>query len=444
VSDQRNTTPPTTFEQLENPNTQTSQEDTEQNLATPPRVLQRESTNTSPLFSTEQGAMNRLDATNLQIITSTTEIEIPPILTQCVNKDLALCLLIKDFKNVMRLAGVSHMQQSDKLINKIRSTSLMFAAKSGDDETINILLSGVNNPDTLVCMKDENGFTALMLAVSYRQTQSIKALLSGVNFPDAIVRQKNNYGEHALTIAAFENKFTIINLILSAVKNPEELACMRDGEDHTALMYAASFDHHESVTAILSSVSNTKELALMKSPDGYNALMLAAMSGSSQTIQALLDHVKNPNELIFSFSNERTTALMLCVFNIKRKKNMTISENDIYSNKITAILNKVKKVQDINSLISLKDTNGMNAFMLAVEANNLVPALTLLVWSTDKVALFKEKNAEDKTVLDFITKNMCDSLIEVAGELKISKDLKDVDEVLLLLQKHNAGINQSY
>ena len=383
----------------------------------------------------------------------------PQPLTDELYQQLADHLLKMDFESAMRIAGVSDIEQLTQLANTNQETLLMYAAIAGNFELIKILLSNVSNSDALASLKDENGHTALMHATYNKHVESIKVLLHGVNNPDALASLMNNYGEHALISAAMENDYKIIEAILSGANHPEELACLMDGEDQIALMYAVSFDHEESIKAILSSVSNAKQLAFMKNPDGYNALMLLASIGSPKSIQTLLDYVKDPIELIYSSSNKGTTPLMLCIEN-------EVEDDDIYSNAITAILEKVQRVlrekaneihnlgsrkflidekkintlrvPSIDSLIFLKDSEGMNAFMLAVKANNIVAALTLVIWTTDNITLFTEKNNSQQTALDFVGEDMCDLLIENLEELKISMDLHDLDDVLTTLEEHKA------
>lgn len=433
----------------------------------------------------------------------------PQPLTHELYQQLADHLLKKDFESATRIAGVSDIEQLAQLANTKQETLLMYAAISGNFELIQVLLSNVSNPDALASLKDEYGYTALMHAtasydnktgsihdiynahlksikelfhgvynrdalasledhvqialmdaIDNKHIKSIRALLHGVKNPDALASLKNNYGEHVLAYAAEHNYFLAIEAIFSGINNPEELACLKDGEDQIALMYAATYDYGESIKAILSSVSNTKQLACMRTPDDCNALDLAASNGSPQTIQALLDYVNDPIELIYSSCNNGITALMLCIDN-------DYEDDDIYSNVITAILEKVQRVRrekaneihnlgprkflidekkinalrvpSIDSLIFLKDSKGMNAFMLAAKANNIVAALTILIWTTDNVALFTEKNNSQQTALDFVDEDMCDLLIENLEELKISMELQDIDGVISLLENHKAN-----
>ena len=99
------------------------------------------------------------------------------------------------------------------------------------------------------------------------------------------------------------------------------------------------------------------------------------------------------------------------------------------------------RVPSIDSLIFLKDSEGMNAFMLAAKVKNIEAVLTLLIWTTDNLALFTEKNNSQQTALDFVDENMCDLLIENLEELKISMDIRNLDDLLTILRKHKASFH---
>ena len=76
--------------------------------------------------------------------------------------------------------------------------------------------------------------------------------------------------------------------------------------------------------------------------------------------------------------------------------------------------------------------------MYAAKANNIVAALTLLLWTTDNVALFTEKSNADKTALDFVCEDMCDLLIENMKNPEISMDLHNLNDLLTILREHKA------
>jgi len=229
---------------------------------------------------------------------------------------------------------------------------------------------------------------------------------------------------------------------------------MKDSEGRTALIHAISHNHLKSIKAILNNVNNADQLAFMKNKDDYNALMHAAVCGDYYTITTLLDHVKNPIELIYSSNSDGETALMVC------SKNRFIDNTD--SNSITAMLENVKKIRDpyykfsptypkgknsyiplnLDSLIFIKNTKWMNAFMIALTVNNIRAALTLLNSTTDILRLFSEENLEQCTVIDLFHKeygvDMCDALIERVEQLQISNNSEDLDTVMWLLRERKA------
>jgi ankyrin repeat protein len=206
-------------------------------------------------------------------------------------------------------------------------------------------------------------------------------------------------------------------------------------------------------------VKNPDQLALMKTQNDYNALMLEAIVGGYNTTKALLNHVKNPAELIYSTDSKGLTALMLC------SKNRFIDNTD--SNSITAMLENVKKIRDpyykfsptypkgknsyiplnLDSLIFIKNTKWMNAFMIALTVNNIGAALTLLNSTTDILRLFTEENLEQRTAIELFHKeygvDMCDALIESVEQLQISDNSQDLDTVMWLLREREARYNQA-
>jgi ankyrin repeat protein len=264
----------------------------------------------------------------------------------------------------------------------------------------------------------------------------------------------DSQGMNLLMHAASQGKAKSIDVILRSVKNPGAFAMMKDSEGRTALMHAISHNHLKSIKAILSNVGNADELAFMKNKDDYNALMQAVLHGSYETITTLLDHVKNPIELIYSSSSNGRTALMLAA------KDHYLPHYE--PNVITAILENAKKIRDpyyrmspkykkgknayifldLDNLIYMKDSKGMNAFMFAMKNGIPHAILPFLILATDKLGLFDKKNNDQKNVLDFIDEELCNDLIRDLGSKKISMKLHDVDDVLSLLENHKASYSQ--
>lgn len=339
------------------------------------------------------------------------------------------------------LDGVKDPEQHIFERSNFDETSMMAAAGAGSVESIKVLFNRVKDKDKdkLASIKDENGRTALIHAVIHDEAESIKTILNQVKNPDALACLRDNKRNHALTIAANNNSFLSIEALLGGVKYPDTLAHMEDGEGDIALTYASTYNFYESIEAILTNVSNASQLILKKNLNGFNSFMLAASNGCAKTIKALLNRVEDPIELIYASSNKGETVLMICISNENE-------DNNINSNVINAIFEKVQEVQrekareisDIETLIFLKDIEGMNAFMLAARAKNTIAALTLFNWTTDKLALMQEKNINNKTALDYLNEEMCDELIEKLENQELSAHIHDAELILSLLQKQKA------
>ena len=326
-------------------------------------------------------------------------------------------------------------------------------------ESIKVLLSYVSDKDALICKQDVDGKKMLSYALRMDNAELLKILLDSVDNPEELLTMKDSQGKNLLMDAASQGKAKSIEVILRSVKNPEAFAMMKDSEGRTALIHAISHNHLKSIKAILNNVNNADQLAFMKNKDDYNALMHAAVCGDYYTITTLLDHVKNPIELIYSSNSDGETALMVC------SKNRFIDNTD--SNSITAMLENVKKIRDpyykfsptypkgknsyiplnLDSLIFIKNTKWMNAFMIALTVNNIGAALTLLNSTTDILRLFTEENLEQRTAIDLFHKeygvDMCDALIESVEQLQISNNSQDLDTVMWLLREREARYNQA-
>ncbi len=321
-------------------------------------------------------------------------------------------------------------------------------------ESVKILLSYVSDKDALIYKKDINDREILNYALHMDNTELLKILLDIVDNPEELLAMKDAQGKNLLMNAASSYKVKSIKFILSFVKNPEAFAMIKDSEGMTALMHAIMSGDTKSIKAILRNVKNPDQLALMKNQNDYNALMLEAIVGSYYTTKALLNHVKNPAELIYSTDSKGATALMLCC------QHQDIENID--SNSITVMLEKAKTIPypyykfsptyskgknsyiplNLDSLIFIKNTKWMNAFMIALTVNNIRAALTLLNSTTDILRLFSEENLEQCTVIDLFHKeygvDMCDALIERVEQLQISNNSEDLDTVMWLLQERKA------
>lgn len=326
-------------------------------------------------------------------------------------------------------------------------TALTYAAIFNNPESIKTILSYVSNPELLANMEDADGMTALLHVVHRNYTDSIKAILNGVSNPETLVYRVDEEDITILMHAASRGSDKSIIELLGSVKNPEKVASMQDKKGRTALMRAASKDHTEAIKALLSGVRNPNQLLFMRNQNDYNALMLATMKGSSATIEALLEFAEYPAELIYFSNNDSKTLLMLGA------KNKYI--DDINSNVITAILERVTTVRDHDykitstcaqgknayiyldrdKLILLQDPKGMSAFMYAIKNNNKLAVLTLFNWTKDKLALLQDINIKNKTALDLLNEEMCDELIEKLENQQLSAHMPDTELVLSLLQK---------
>ncbi len=321
-------------------------------------------------------------------------------------------------------------------------------------ELIKTLFSYVSDKNALIRGQSVDSREMLNYALRFDNAELLKIFLDSVDNPEELLTMQDSEGKNLLMYAASQGKAKSIEVILRSVKNPEAFVMMKDAEDRTALMLAISHNHLESIKAILSNVGNADQLAFMKNKDHYNALMLAAVCGDYYTITTLLDHVKNPIELIYSSMHDGTTALMLAA----KDDYLDNSEDNV----ITAILERAKKVRDPNyrfsptyskgknsyiplnldSLIFMKNSKGMNAFMAAIKNGIPQAILPFLILATDKLGLFDKNNNDQKNVLDFIDEKLCNELISELGSKKISMELQDIDGVLSLLKNHRASYSR--
>jgi ankyrin repeat protein len=326
-------------------------------------------------------------------------------------------------------------------------------------ESVKILLSYVSDKNALIYKQDINDREILNYALSMDNTELLKILLDIVDNPEELLTIKDEQGKNLLMQAASSNKVKSIEVILNVVKNPETFAMIRDLEGMTALMHAIMSGEAKSIKAILRNVNNTDQLAFMKNQKGYNALMLEAIVGGYFTTKALLKHVKNPAELIYSTNSKGVTALMLCC--------QYQDIENIDSNSITAMLEKAKEIPDpyykfsltyskgkksyiplnLDHLIFTKNTKWMNAFMIAIEGNNVGAALTLLNSTTDILRLFTEENLKKHKAIDLFHKEygveMCDALIERVEQLQLLNNSEDLDIVMSLLRERKARYDRA-
>jgi ankyrin repeat protein len=419
---------PTVYTQsTEKENIQPLEPTTEQPTTTLPQFSQRPSLDISNVFPETPTAIQQLEATNLRLINPITKNINPPLLTDDLYLQLVDSLSAQDFESAIRIAGVRGLQELYELTNQDQETLLIVATKKEDTEVVNALFNKLSNPDSFAHIQDKYGCTALMYAVRTNNTELIKALLSSVNDRDMLACIKDNYGHTALMHATVADVPDSIKTLLSMVKDPEALAFMTDEVGMNALMLAAYRDCSESIIALLTSLRNGKNLAFTKNVSDFNALMLAALGNNTESIKALLDNIDSPEELVYFPNNDGKTALMICSSNH--------SGFEFNPNGLIMMLQTVKNISDPDSLIFLTDINGMNAFMIAAGENNDLAVATLLHWATDKLALLKEKDINQRTALDLLDPVLCDGLIRLLNGNKISVEAKDLNEVLSLLKQ---------
>jgi ankyrin repeat protein len=422
----RKSLPPAHIQSTDKENIQPNNSITEQPTTTLPQFSQRPSLDRSNVFPETPTATQQFQATNLRLINSITENINPPLLTDDLYLQLADSLSAQDFETAIRIAEVRGLQELYELTNQDQETLLIVAIKEGDSEVVKALLNKLINPDSFAHIQDKYGCTALIYAARTDNTELIKVLLNSVNDPDRLACLKDDYGHTALMHATVADVPESIKTLLSIVKDPEALASMTNNEGMNALMLATYRGYTESVTALLTSVRNGKKLALMKNTSDFNALMLASLRNHTKTIKALLDNINNSEDLVYYPNNKGITALMICCKNE--------SKLDFNPEGIAVMLKTVKKIRDPDSLIFLQDINGMNAFMIAAKENNDLAVATLFHWATDKLALLKEEDKNQRASVNFIDPVLRDGLISLMMRNIIPIDIQDLDEVLFLLE----------
>ena len=186
------------------------------------------------------------------------------------------------------------------------TTPLMMAAATGQEKTVDLLLSKGADPhlknfmgrnllhaaaeggnssivmralscDIDINSKDDCSATPLIIAVKQNHIEVVKYLLQkGADISLTTEDKKRN----ALHIASPEGSVAVIEMLLSYDLRPDS----RDGEGNTPLARAAACGHIEAVNCLLKHGADP----LLKGKDGRNLLHFAAQSGNVIIIETML------------------------------------------------------------------------------------------------------------------------------------------------------------
>jgi len=230
-------------------------------------------------------------------------------------------------------------------------SSLRDAVKTGDITTLTRLLGEGADPDVSI-----NGITPLMLAA--------KALHGGpcvipLLEKGASAAKTNNEGQNALMVAIIDgsNIDQVIRPLVEATSN-SKMIDIQDNKGKTALIWAAFHVATRTIRAILdvgASVNIQDNL-------GQTALMVAVEEGAGECMTALLE----ANADVKIQDNLGDTALMLA---ISGPLDVTSSKR---GNIISSLILATSKAGTGGGipLVDIPNKVGMNALMLAVEAED--------------------------------------------------------------------------
>ncbi|XP_022800157.1 ankyrin repeat and protein kinase domain-containing protein 1-like [Stylophora pistillata] len=229
--------------------------------------------------------------------------------------------------NVQAVKGLINRGADPSLKDNDRWSSLHYAARCGDTDTIHLILTHV--PD--IESKTTHGVTPLMTAVCHSGVQGVKYLLERGANPLA----KNNDGQDSLYRASSRCS-DFLDLVLSHVPN-EISVDTKDATGTTPLMNAAPNGYVQAVKGL---IKRGADPSLMDN-EGWSSLHFAAHCGDPHIIDLILPHVSD----IGSKNADGATPLIIAV----RHRNLQI----------------VKQLLERGANPLTKDINGHDSLYLA-------------------------------------------------------------------------------
>lgn len=152
-------------------------------------------------------------------------------------------------------------------------TPLMWAAKEGKLEAVNILLEQHANINSI----NETGRTALIYAAEEGKADNVALLLKR----NANVSIKDKEGNTALILAAANNHIEVVRVL---IKNGAAINATNNNKS-TALLYAAKANHFEVVKFLIESGADLK----IADYEGDYPIIKAAYSGNLEIVKYLLE-----------------------------------------------------------------------------------------------------------------------------------------------------------
>jgi MSHA biogenesis protein MshM len=173
--------------------------------------------------------------------------------------------------------------------------SLMAAAASGDQKTMELLLTGGIPADI---QEQSRGFTALEIAAGYGHNRLIKRLIvkSG-----ASVNLKNFKGRTALMVAAEGGHTDTVDLLLS---NGAKVN-LKDKNGWTALMFAAYNNHLQTAYVLMDWGANPQ----LKNNAGRTAMQIARSKGNTELIKMVTQKITEKTSTSNQFTISRRGSL---------------------------------------------------------------------------------------------------------------------------------------
>lgn len=175
----------------------------------------------------------------------------------------------------------SRKQYVKQVTGRYNDTELHLAVKKGDLERVKEILSGFDDPQSLVSEENDMGETPLYVAAEQGHLEVLQELLKSAR-QDTVVK-KNQSGLDAFHTAAKQGHLGIVKELL---KYQPDLYKTNDLAYCTPLISAATKGHAEVVKELL---ATDRQLIDSSKNNGKNALHLAARAGYVDIVKAFLD-----------------------------------------------------------------------------------------------------------------------------------------------------------
>ena len=183
------------------------------------------------------------------------------------------------------------------------ATSLHDAARDGDIDKIQMLLSSGADPDATVRIEEMDGITALHLAARKGHTDIVAVLLQTGADPNVTAGGEEIGEVTALHFAAAAGHTDIVAVLLQASADPDATVRIEEIDGITALHLAAEADHPGTVTVLLQAGANRHA----RDDKARTPLNIAVTREHTGTIHALLEGTDDEPTISFNFNHPLVT-----------------------------------------------------------------------------------------------------------------------------------------